>query len=68
VDPDRDVEPRHAVGELERSLGGADVPAGDEQALDAGETGGLGDGLVVVGEALGVQVAVAVDEPHGWSC
>ena len=64
VDADRGVEPREAVDERERALARGDVPAGDEDPLDAGQPGAADDQVGVTLEAVGVEVAVAVDEAH----
>ena len=49
------------LDELERALARGDVPARDEEALDARSAGGGQDVVDVVREALGVDVAVGVD-------
>ena len=62
MDPDRRVQPREAVDAAERALRRGDVPAGDKDALEAGQPR-RPDDLVGVGlEPIGVEVAVAVDE------
>ena len=67
MDPDRGIQPRETVDAAERPLRRGDVPAGDEDALEAGETR-RADDLVGVGlEPVRVEVAVGVDQPtvHG---
>ena len=55
------VEPIDAV---ERPLRRRDVPARDEDPLDAGESGAADDEVDVDLEPVSVEVAVAVDETH----
>ena len=60
----RGIDPGHALGERQRALRRGDVPAWDEQPLHAGGAGRLQDGFGVIAEAIGVDVAVRVDEAH----
>jgi hypothetical protein len=62
MDADRGIEPGEPVDAPERALGRGAVPARDEDPLEAGQARATDD-LVGVGlEAVGVEVAVAVDE------
>ena len=68
VHPDRGVEPREAIDELQRSPARVEVPAGNEDPLDAGQPRGA-DHLVDVGvEPVGLEVAVGIDEAHRADC
>jgi len=63
MDPDGRVQPREPVNARERPLGRRDVPARDEDPFEASQAR-TADDLVGVGlEPVGVEVAVAVDEP-----
>src|SRR6187397_782554 len=63
VDPDRGIKPRETIDAPERALRRGNVPARDEDALKAGQTG-RPDDLVRVGlEPVRVQVAVGIDQP-----
>jgi hypothetical protein len=62
MDPDRRIEPVEPVDTGEGPLGGCDVPARNEDPLQAGQPGGPDD-LVGIGvEAVGVEMAVGIDE------
>ena len=64
VHADRRVQPRIRLGELGRPLTRPDVPAWDEDPLEPGAFGTIEDVSDVRIEAVGVEVAVAVDEAH----
>ena len=64
VDPDRGVEPVEPIDAVERPARRRDVPARDEDPLDAGESGAAHDEIDVDLEPVSVEVAVAVDETH----
>src|SRR5205823_5429997 len=64
VDADRDVEPGKAGGQVERTLTRRAIPAGDEQALDARESRSAEDEINVRIEAVRLEMAVTVDQPH----
>ena len=64
VDADTDVEPRETRRERERPLARCDVPARDEHPLDAGQPRAAEDEVGVALEAVGLEVAVAVDQAH----
>jgi hypothetical protein len=69
MDADRGIEPVEARGEIDGGRGRPGVPARDEDPLDTGDAGGPDDQLDVVVEAVGLEVAVAVDEAQtsgGW--
>ena len=65
MDADSRVEPGEALDEPEGTLRRGDVPARDEDPLDAGETRCARHEVDVVLEAIRVEVAVTVDERHG---
>ena len=67
MDPDRGIEPREPVDQRQRVDRRRDVPAGHEQTLDAGQPGAADDELDVRREAVGLEVAVGVDQAHGGS-
>ena len=64
MDADGRVEPGEAIDERERPLRRRAVPARDQDPLDAGQPRGAEHELDVVGEAIGVDVAVGIDEAH----
>jgi len=62
MDTDGGIQPGEPIDELERPLARVDVPAGDEDALDAGQARSAEDELDVAIEPVGIDVAVAVDQ------
>jgi len=62
VHADGRVEPREPPDAGERTFRRSDVPARDEDALDAGKPGASDDLVRVALEPVGIQMAVAVDE------
>ena len=64
MDADRGVEPAAGRDELQRALRRPQVPARDEDPLDARVACGAQHGVDVVVEAVRVDVAVGVDEAH----
>ena len=62
VDADGRIQPGEPLDAGEGALGRGDVPARDEDALEAGQPGAADD-LVRVGlEPIRIEVTVAVDE------
>ena len=64
VDADRGVQPGETLDEVERATARGDVPARDEDPLHAGQAGRAEDLVRVALEAVGVEVAVGVDQAH----
>jgi hypothetical protein len=56
------VKPREPLDARKRPFRGGDVPARDEDALEAGKPGASDDLVRVALEPVGIQMAVAVDE------
>ena len=54
----------NAVDEVEGRARRGQVPAGDQDPLDAGQPRRADDLVAVVVEAVGLEVAVRIDEPH----
>ena len=67
VDADGGVEPREPVHEGERPIRRRGVPARDQDPLDTGQAGAADDEVDIALEAIGVEVAVAVDQAHAQS-
>ena len=65
MDPDGDVDPGHTFRQAPRALARRDIPAGDEDALDTAGTGRVDRGFRVVGETVGIDVAMGVDQAQG---
>ena len=64
MDADRGIEPGEALDEVQGATTRGEIPARDEDALDAREAGGAQDLIGVALEAVGVEVAVRVDQAH----
>ncbi len=64
MDADGRIQPREAVDERERALGRGDVPARDEDPLDARQARAADHEVRVALEAVGVEMAMAVDQAH----
>ena len=64
MDADCGVEPVEPTHQVECPLARGDVPAGDEDALHAGQPGGADDRSASPLEAVGVEVAMRVDQAH----
>jgi hypothetical protein len=58
MDADRGVEPRETLDEGERAGTRGDIPARNEDALDAGKAGAADDEVDVVLETIGVEMAM----------
>ena len=67
MDADRRVEPRDAAGERDGVGRRRDVPAGHEEPLDPGRSGGCDDRVEIRREPVGLEVAVGVDQAHALS-
>src|SRR6185503_7439671 len=59
------IEPWPPLSELQCALRARDVPAGDQQPLDAGQPRRPDHELDVMREPVRVQVGMRIDEPHG---
>src|SRR6185436_896017 len=64
VDTDRDVDPVDPVRQLTRAFARGDIPARNEDPLDADRASRGQHVLGVVGEPIGVDVTVGIDEAH----
>ena len=64
MDADSGIEPRESLGELERAVARRDVPARDEDSLDAGQASATDHEVEVRLESIGLEVAVRIDEAH----
>ena len=64
VDAHCGIEPSDAPNQVERTFARGDVPPGNEDAFDPGEPGCADDELEVIAEAVGIEMAVRVDQAH----
>ena len=64
MDADRGIEPGEPLDEVQCATARGDVPARDEDPLDAGQPGGAQDLVGIALEAVRVDVAVRVDQAH----
>ena len=62
MDPDRSIQPVEPVDAGEGALGGCDVPARNEDPLQAGQPGRPDDLIGVGVKAIGVEMAVGIDQ------
>ena len=64
MDADRGVEPWKTFDQVERPAAGVRVPSRNEDPFDAGQACATDDEVEVAFEAVGLEMAVAVDEAH----
>ena len=64
MDSHRDVQPREPLGERQRVLRRARVPAGHQDPLHTGQARATDDEIDVRREAVGLEMGVAVDQAH----
>ena len=62
MDADRCIQPVESVDAGERALGGCDVPARNEDPLQAGQPSRPDDLVRIRVETIGVEMAVGIDE------